>query len=66
MTAYDITLKDRTLERIEGADAYQHEGQFTTFFRTRDERRLVDCWSVRVASYRSSELLAIKLVDQGT
>lgn len=62
MTVYEVTLKDRTVERVEGADAYRHEGQFTTFFRTRDERQVVDSWSLRVASFRSSELLAVRLL----
>lgn len=59
---FEVTLKDRSVERIEGADAYRHEGQFTTFFQTRDDRQLVDSWSLRIASFRSSELVAVRLV----
>lgn len=60
MSSYRITLKDRTTERIDGADAYQQEGQMTTFFRLGEGRRVVDTWSLRLASFRTSEILAIR------
>ncbi len=58
MTSFEIKLKDGTVEVIEGADAYQPDGQFTTFFAL-DGRSVVDCWSVRVASIRSAEIVAV-------
>jgi hypothetical protein len=60
VASYRVTLKDRTVELIDGADAYQQEGQMTTFFAVGDERRVVDCWSTRVASFRTSEILIIR------
>ena len=75
MPAYDVTLEDRSVERIEQADAYQQEGPLTTFFRTRDGRGVVDSWSTRLASFRTSGIVAIRLegpevptrsADQGT
>ena len=60
MAAYEVVLKDRTCEVIDGADAYQQEGQMTTFFALGDGRRVVDCWSSRVASFRTSEVLSIR------
>jgi len=60
MPVYEVTLKDRTIERIDEADAYQQEGQMTTFFRTDSERQMVDTWSTRVASFRTSEILIIR------
>jgi len=76
MARYEITLKDRTVEVIDGADAYQQEGQMTTFFSVDDDRRVVDCWSTRLASFRTSEIVIIRRqhavpagrapVDQGT
>ncbi|MEO7555403.1 MAG: hypothetical protein ABIV94_02200 [Acidimicrobiales bacterium] len=60
---FDITLRDRTTERITGADGYQQEGQMTTFFVHGDGRRVLDCWSTRVASFRTSEVLIIRRVD---
>jgi hypothetical protein len=72
MARYEVTLKDRTVELIDGADAYQQEGQMTTFFVVGDDRRVVDCWSTRLASFRTSEILIIRrdaadaVSDQGT
>jgi hypothetical protein len=63
MASYQITLKDRTTDRIDGADAYQQEGQMTTFFCTASGRNVVDTWSTRVASFRTSELVAIRRID---
>jgi hypothetical protein len=60
---FEVTLRDRTKERIDGADAYQQEGQMTTFFRHGTGRQVVDCWSMRVASFRTSEVLIIRRVD---
>ena len=60
MSSYHVTLKDRTTEFIDGADAYQQEGQMTTFFRRDQGRQVVDCWSTRVASFRTSEILIIR------
>jgi hypothetical protein len=63
MTAYEITLKDQAHERIDGADAYAQEGQLTTFFRTTSARQVVDCWSVRLASFRTTEIIAVRRVE---
>ncbi|MEZ5142833.1 MAG: hypothetical protein R2726_09985 [Acidimicrobiales bacterium] len=63
MATYEVVLKDRTIERIEAADAYQQEGQMTTFFALGDGRRVVDCWSSRLASFRTSEILIIRRSD---
>ena len=65
MVAYEIVLKDRTVEIVEAADAYQQEGQMTTFFSTGAGRQVVDCWSTRVASFRTSEILIVRRVDRG-
>lgn len=63
MPAYRITLKDRSVEVVDGADAYQQEGQMTTFFRTSAGRQVIDSWSTRMASFRTSEVLAIRRLD---
>ena len=60
---FEITLRDRTRELIDGADAYGQEGQMTTFFRHREGREVVDCWSTRIASFRTSEILIIRRLD---
>lgn len=60
--AFLVTLRDGSEQRIEGADAYQQEHSMTTFFRT-EGRRTVDCWSVRMASYRTDHILAVRRLD---
>lgn len=64
MAQFEVTLRDRTVEPIVGADAYQQEGPMTTFFRT-DGGTRVDSWSTRVASIRTSEVLLIRRTDEG-
>jgi len=65
MPTYEVTLKDKTVELIDGADAYQQEGQMTTFFRTNEQRQVVDCWSTRMASFRTCDILIIRRLDGG-
>ena len=57
-----VTLRDGNEERVDGADAYQQEQSMTTFFRT-EGRQTVDCWSVRMASFRTDHILAVRRVD---
>ena len=64
VSTYEITLKDHTIEIVEGADAYQQEGQMTTFFSTDAGRQVVDCWSTRLASFRTSEIVIIRRVER--
>ena len=66
MTAYEITMKDQASERIDGADAYAQEGQLTTFFRTASARQVIDCWSVRLASFRTTEIMAVRRLEDPT
>lgn len=63
MVGYEVVLKDRTVERIDGADAYQQEGPMTTFFERAEGRQVVDCWSNRVASLRTQDILIIRRAD---
>jgi hypothetical protein len=60
MPEFEVVLKDRTVEVVTGADAYQQEGPMTTFFRRGDGRGVVDCWSTRMASFRTTDLLMIR------
>jgi hypothetical protein len=59
--SYEVTFADDTTDCVEGADAYQQEGPLTTFFRTSPGRTVVDCWSTRLASYRTAEIRKIRL-----
>ena len=64
MSSYRITLKDHSVEEIGDADAYQQEGQMTTFFRTGSGRQVVDTWSTRMASFKTSEIIAIRRIEE--
>ena len=63
MGRFLVTLKDRSTESIADADAYQQEGQMTTFFRTDCGRDVVDSWSTRLFSVRTTEILMIRRLD---
>ena len=60
MAQFAITLNDQTTDFVENADAYQQEGPLTTFFAFTDDRRVIDSWSVRLASYRTADISAIR------
>ena len=60
MPSYEVTLKDRSVQQVADAHAYQQEGQMTTFFRNDEPRNVVDSWSSRIFSVRTSEVLMIR------
>jgi len=59
MATFEVQLRDGTVEVVLGAHAYQPDGPFTTFFALEEGRSVVDCWSVRMASIRSAEIVAV-------
>ena len=59
--SYEVTFADESVERVEDADAYSQEGPLTTFFRTASGRAVVDCWSTRLASFRTAEIRKIRM-----
>ena len=62
-TTFDVVLADGTHEVVHGVDAYQQEASMTTFFRNDGGRQAVDCWSVRIASFRTDHIMAIRRHD---
>lgn len=60
MALFAVTLTDQTTDFVEGADAYQQEGPLTTFFSFEGDRQVIDSWSVRLASYRTADISAIR------
>lgn len=62
-TVFDVMLTDGTNEQVRGANAYQQEQSMTTFFRSNSDRQSFDCWSVRVASFRTNSILSIRRID---
>jgi hypothetical protein len=61
--AYVITFVDDGVEVVDGADAYQQEGPLTTFFKTPPGRAVVDCWSTRLASFRTADIRKIRCTE---
>ena len=61
--AYEVTTTEGGVEQVAGADTYVQEGPLTTFFRTDAGRLVVDSWAVRLASFRTSEIARIRMVD---
>lgn len=57
---YEVTTNDGGCQVVVGADTYQLEGPLTTFFRTDADRRVADCWSVRLASFRTADVVRIR------
>jgi hypothetical protein len=60
MPTFEVMLRDRSVETVAGADAYQQEGPMTTFFRRGDGREVIDSWSTRIASFRTADLLGVR------
>ncbi len=61
MATYEVHLRDGSTHEVDGVDAYQPERTMTTFFRSNNARKAIDCWSERVASFRTDELLVIRV-----
>lgn len=59
METFTITLSDGTVEELK-CDAYQQEGSLTTFFSVDSGRQVIDSWSVRLASYRTNDIVSIR------
>jgi hypothetical protein len=57
--AFEVTLTDDSVERVEGADSYALEGPLTTFFGN-DRPRPLDSWSTKVASFRTERIAKIR------
>jgi hypothetical protein len=66
MPTFEVMMQDRSLELVDGADAYQQEGPMTTFFRRGEGRDVIDTWSTRVASFRTADLIVVRRRDRVT
>jgi hypothetical protein len=60
MALYTLVRKDGEVELIDGADTYEQEGPLTTFFQVAPDRRVIDCWSVRLMSIRTTDIASIR------
>jgi hypothetical protein len=59
---FEIVTTDGTVERVDGADAYELEGPLTTFFTTSSRIHRLSSWSERVASFRTDRVLTVRTV----
>ena len=64
MAHFAVTMNDKTTYFVDGADAYQQEGPLTTFFSFSGDRHVIDSWSIRLASYRTADISAIRREQQ--
>ncbi len=62
MGRFEVTLHGGEVVSVDEADAYQPEGPLTTFFCRGSSRATIDSWSVRVASFRTADIVAIRRV----
>jgi hypothetical protein len=62
--AFVIMFDDETSTVVEGADAYEQEGPLTTFFDRNGGGRLASAFTVRLASFRTSRILEVRLRDE--
>ena len=58
--AFDVVLDDDSVERVEQADSYQQEGPLTTFFDNASRPGGLGAWSVKVASFRTEQIVRIR------
>ena len=59
--AYVVSFEDDTTTTVDGADAYEQEGPLTTFFARNGGGRLASAFSERVASFRTSRIVEVRL-----
>ncbi len=57
---FSVHLKDGRTVRVENATGYQPEGPLITFFSSGSSRQIIDSWSVRLASYRTVDIVSIE------
>ena len=57
--AFEVQLSDETVEWVDGADSFQQEGPMTTFFASDGRRGTLDCWSVKMAQFRTDQIVKI-------
>ncbi len=60
---YRVTFDDGRTAVVEGADAFQPEGNLVTFFARGSSRAEIDSWSTRLASYRAATIVSIERAD---
>ena len=57
---FEVLFSDETVEQVEGADNYASEGPLTTFFDNDARPGGLSAWSIKVASYRTADIVRIR------
>jgi hypothetical protein len=55
-----VRFEDETTTVVDDADAYEQEGPLTTFFDRNGGGRLSSSFTVRVASFRTSQIVEVR------
>ena len=58
--SFQVVLLDDSVEWVVDADGYQQEGPLTTFFDNGSRPGGLGAWSVKVASFRTDQILRIR------
>ena len=58
-----VRFEDETTTVVHGADAYEQEGPLTTFFDRNGGGRLASAFTVRLASFRTSRIIEVRLAS---
>ncbi len=60
MSNFDVFLSDGSRQTVASCDGYALEGPLTTFFASDGGRAVLDSWSTRLASFRTSDVVRIE------
>ncbi len=58
--SFEVVFADDSVEVVDRADGYQQEGPLTTFFDNDSRPGGLGAWSVKVASFRTEQILRIR------
>jgi hypothetical protein len=59
---FEVRLDEDRLQAVD-AHTYRQEGQLVTFYRLAAGRRVVDSWAVPVASFKTSSVVEVRMLD---
>ena len=58
--SFVVHFEDETMTIVDDADSYEQEGPLTTFFDRNGGGRLTSAFAVRVASFRTSQIVEVR------
>lgn len=63
---FSVTLTSGRIIDVADATTYEPEGPLTTFFQSGSSSRTIDVWSVRMASFRTADIVSIRQWEEPT